>query len=218
MSVIILTDIIKTPVKTKIMSAEYTQIYAENLTKRLTALAIEKGYMDETFLDVEELSDLWTKLAPEYMVDAVPEISKYPVVSIAWACYFGLATASLWDLDWEKYEKIENLYDHIKSAKGFDHMDDYVTENIMIAGSNYAEKFDIEKREKLNSFIYEAANLVHTLIRKENIEPQSQHAFFVFAKTTEIFYKLGVSIALHILGYKYHKINTTSGQDNNVLN
>ena len=152
------------------------------------------------------------------MVDAVPEISKYPVVSIAWACYFGLATASLWDLDWEKYEKIENLYDHIKSAKGFDHMDDYVTENIMIAGSNYAEKFDIEKREKLNSFIYEAANLAHTLIRKENIEPQSQHAFFVFAKTTEIFYKLGVSIALHILGYKYHKINITYGQDNNVLN
>ena len=53
------------------------------------------------------------------------------------------------------------------------------------------------------------------MIRKENIEAKSQHAFFVFARTAEILYKHGVSIALHILGYKYHKVNISSGQDLN---
>ena len=79
---------------------------AENLTKRLTELAKERELMGEHFLDVEDLDEVWKKAAPEYMVDAVPEIAKYPIVAIAWASYFGLAAAILWDLDWEKYSKI----------------------------------------------------------------------------------------------------------------
>ncbi len=192
------------------MKGEYIKIYAENLTKRLMEFAKEKGYMDEMMLDVEELNEIWNKVAPEYMVDAVPEVTKYPIVSIAWACYFGMGAASLWDQDWEKYSKVASLYDEIRSKKGFDHMDDYVTEDIMLKGSNYEGKFDIEKREKINSFIYEAANIAHTLIRKENVEPQSEQAFYIFAKTTSIFYQLGVSLALFILGYKYHKVTISS--------
>ena len=60
--------------KIMIMNAEYTQIYAENLTKRLTELAKERELMGEHFLDVEDLDEVWKKAAPEYMVDAVPEI------------------------------------------------------------------------------------------------------------------------------------------------
>lgn len=197
------------------MSAEYTQKYAENLTERLLSLAKEKGFMGEHLLEAEELDELWKNVAAEYMADAVPEVPKYPIVAIAWSCFFGLAAGSLWDLDWEKYSKSPSLYEEIKKARGFDSMDDYVTEDIMMKGGNYVGKFDDIMREKLNSFIYEAASLAYTMIRKENIEPQSQHAFFVFAKTTEILYKLGVSIALHILGYKYHKVNISSGQDLN---
>ena len=65
------------------MKGEYIKIYAENLTKRLMEFAKEKGYMDEMMLDVEELNEIWNKVAPEYMVDAVPEVTKYPIVSIA---------------------------------------------------------------------------------------------------------------------------------------
>ena len=44
------------------------------------------------------------------------------------------------------------------------------------------------------------------MIRKENIEPQSPDAFYVFARSVKVLFKVGVSIALKRLGYKYQKV------------
>jgi hypothetical protein len=47
---------------------------------------------------------------------------------------------------------------------------------------------------------------VVTMIRNEQIEPQSQEAFLVFARSCRVMFKLGAAIELKHLGYKMEKL------------
>lgn len=168
------------------------------LEEHLTTLCTSKGVLDGDLYIVEELEDVWTKCAPEYMVDAVPEIAKYPTVAIAWAAYFGLGIASLWDANWDTHKESENLYKFIRDKRGFDCMDEYVTEELVAT--------DAKDGKLLADLIGDCSTLALTLIRKENIEAQSVEAFYLFADFTKVFFKLGVSLELYRLGYKYQKM------------
>ena len=46
-----------------------------------------------------------------------------------------------------------------------------------------------------------------TLIRRENIEPQSPMAFHVYARAIKVMYKIGAAIELKRLGYKFEQVN-----------
>ena len=59
--------------------------YEEGLRKTLIDFLTKEGMMDGRLLEVEELNEKWKTSAPSYMVDAVPEVAKYPLVAIAWA-------------------------------------------------------------------------------------------------------------------------------------
>jgi hypothetical protein len=59
--------------------------YEENLRKTLIDFLTKENMMEGQILEVEELNEKWKSSAPSYMVDAVPEIVKYPLVAIAWA-------------------------------------------------------------------------------------------------------------------------------------
>jgi hypothetical protein len=59
----------------------------------------------------------------------------------------------------------------------------------------------------LESTIRKAANTAQTMIRKEGIEPQSVMAFHLFARVVKVFFRLGVSLELRRMGYKYVKVN-----------
>ena len=63
---------------------------------------------------------------------------------------------------------------------------------------------------KIEDAVRRAAHTALSMIRKEQIEPQSVMAFHVFARTTKVFYRLGVSIALRRLGYHYVKVRLDS--------
>jgi hypothetical protein len=49
-----------------------------------------------------------------------------------------------------------------------------------------------------------------TLIRRENIEPQSPMAFHVYARAIKVMYRIGASIELKRLGYKFEQVNMPS--------
>ena len=74
----------------------FTEKLADTLVKQCTADKMLDGKM----LLVEELNEKWRTSAPEYMVDAVPQIAEYPSAAIAWACYVGMGAAVLWDKSW----------------------------------------------------------------------------------------------------------------------
>ena len=160
----------------------------------------EKNFIGEHLFDVEELDEKWIEMAPEYMVDAVPEIPKYPMVAIAWAAYLGMGMAALWDGDWEFYMNKKDLYKMFVSQRGFDEMDEYICEEFL------GLKKDSQEYKDLVNFYQDLAEKALTIIRKENIEPQSVDAFHIFARTEKIMYKIGVSVALKFLGYKYEKM------------
>ncbi|MDD2961561.1 MAG: hypothetical protein PHR45_05715 [Muribaculaceae bacterium] len=176
--------------------------FVENLTKELIKLCTQKGFLNNQFYNIDELNACWHKSAPQYMADAVPEIPHYPTVAIAWATFYGLAAGSLWDSCWETVKEKDDLYLYLRNARGFDCLDDYVIEDILkLLPENHT------RAKELTSLIQDCAEIALNLIRKEGIEPQSIEAFHMYAKTTETMFKLGVSLSLFSLGYKYEKLN-----------
>lgn len=175
--------------------------YEESLRKTLIDFLTKEGMMDGRILEVEELNEKWKSSAPSYMADAVPEIAKYPLVAIAWAMYEGMGVAVLWDKEWKRYEDKEDFHTMLTEPRGFDCMDEYITEILLChpLGSTEADKIE--------NLIRSTAERALSLIRKEQVEAQSVMAFHVFARTTKVMFELGVSVQLKRMGYNYVKVN-----------
>ena len=175
--------------------------YEESLRTTLTEFLTGQGILEGRLLEVEELSEKWRTSAPSYMVDAVPEIAKYPLVAIAWAMYEGMAAAVLWDKEWSRYEGVEDFHKMLTEPRGFDCMDEYITEVLLCLPLGSAEA------NKLEDLVRSTAERALSMIRKEQIEAQSVMAFHVFARTTKVMFDMGVAVELRRLGYNYVKVN-----------
>ena len=177
---------------------EYLQNFEKGLVEQLTKTLSEKNLLGGYTFEVEELGQMWHRCAPDYMADAVPQIAEYPLAAIAWAAYFGAGAAVLWDK--QDIKEDENTYLRLRDARGFDEMDEYVAYLMLDNGIKQA---DIDRVEDA---LRSAAQSAETAIRKEGIEPQSVMAFHIFARVVKVFFVLGVSVALHLMGYKYEKV------------
>lgn len=175
--------------------------YEEGLRKTLSDFLTKEGAMDGQQLEVEELNEKWRTSAPSYMADAVPEIGKYPLVAIAWAMYEGMGAAVLWDKEWNRYETTEDFHTMFTGPRGFDCMDEYITEVLL------CHPLGSPEAERLENLIRSTAERALSLIRKEQVEAQSVMAFHVFARTTKVMFEMGVSVELKRLGYNYVKVN-----------
>ena len=175
--------------------------YEEQLRTMLTERLTKEGWLDGGMLTVDELNEKWHAAAPSYMADAVPEIAKYPLVAIAWAMYEGMGIAVLWDKEWSRYEAVEDIHKMLTEPRGFDCMDEYITEILL------CHPLESEDAKRVENMIRSMAEMSQMLIRKEGIEAQSVMAFHLFARTTKVMFELGVSVALKRLGYKYVKVN-----------
>lgn len=175
--------------------------YEEGLRDALTKHLTEKKALDGRLLEVEELNEKWRTSAPSYMADAVPEIGKYPLVAIAWAMYEGMAAAVLWDKEWKRYADTEDFHKMLTEPRGFDCMDEYITEVLL------AMPLGSKDAEELENLIRSTAERALSLIRKEQVEAQSVMAFHVFARTTKVMFEAGVAVSLRRLGYNYVKVN-----------
>jgi hypothetical protein len=58
-----------------------------------------------------------------------------------------------------------------------------------------------EPHQFIESLILKLSSLAVTLIRREQVEPQSIMAFHVFARTTKVMFLIGAAIRLSQLGY-----------------
>lgn len=175
--------------------------YEESLRQALVKHLTEKGLLEGQLLEVEELNQKWHDAAPSYMADAVPEIAKYPLVAIAWAMYEGMGIAVLWDKEWNRYEGVEDIHTMLTEPRGFDCMDEYITEILL------CHPLGSEAAEKVEDMVRSTAEAAQSLIRKEGIEAQSVMAFHIFARTTKVMFEAGVSVQLRRLGYNYVKVN-----------
>lgn len=174
--------------------------YEEGLRKALTEHLTSHDALRERLIEVEELNELWRTSAPSYMADAVPEIVKYPLVAVAWAMYEGIAAATLWDKEWARYKDATDLHKLLTEPRGFDCMDEYITEVLVCLPLGSAEA------NKLEELVRSTAERALSLIRKEQVEAQSVMAFHIFARTAKVMFEAGVSVQLDRLGYHYVKV------------
>ena len=175
--------------------------YEESLRTTLVKRLTDAKWLEGQLLEVEELNEKWRSSAPSYMADAVPEIAKYPLVAIAWAMYLGMGAATLWDKEWNRYKDVDDFHKLMTEPRGFDCMDEYITEILLCLPLGSAEA------EKLEDMVRSTAEAAQLLIRKEGIEAQSVMAFHIFARTTKVMFECGVAVALKRLGYNYVKVN-----------
>ncbi len=178
---------------------EYLRLFEERLTENLIKLCTDAGMMGGCPITVDELDAAWHASAAEYMGDAVPNIGEYPLAAIGWACWFGMGAALMWDGKWDGNYNSTDMYDAVRSPRGWDEMDEYVTEEL------FGEKCGTAKADRLEDMVRSCARAAETAIRKEGVEAQSVMAFHLFARVAKVMYRTGVSIALHGLGYHYER-------------
>jgi hypothetical protein len=180
------------------MNTEYLQSFEAKLLNELMRLCHSKGMMGTQLLNSDDIDSRWRDLAPEYLADAVKEIAAYPTVSVAWTSYLGMAVACQWDRDWESTAKAP--YTSYYGSEGFDNMDEHVLEYEM------GLTLDCEDAEKLNEIIRLCGETTVTLIRHEQVEPQSPMAYHIFMRACHCMYRIGASLALTFLGYHFEKV------------
>lgn len=165
----------------------------------LLKLCTQYKVLEGTLLSTEDIDARWHEIAPEYVADAVPNIADYPTVAIAWAGYVGMAVAHLWDEDWAAHCKDE--YKSLYGPAGFDDMDENIVQKIL--------GFHLESQEAKNieQMMRRLGETALTLIRRENIEPQSPMAFHAFARAIKVMFRIGAAIELKRLGYKFEQVN-----------
>lgn len=178
---------------------EYFDTFEQNLQVEMLKLCTSLGALEGTLLASEDIDERWKEYAPEYMADAVPQVNAYPAAAIAWAGYVGMAVAHRWDEDWATYAA--EPYSALHGAQGFDDMDEHILQNIL------GLSLEDEQSQKIEDMMRRCANTAITYIRREEVEAQSTKAFYIFARTTRVLFRIGAAMELHRLGYKFEKVN-----------
>ena len=111
------------------MDIQYLIRLEEKMQDELLRLCTQRGALKGVLLSTEDIDEHWKILAPEYMADAVPEVAKYPTVSVSWAAYLGMAVAYGWDSDWENFLKFP--YQSYYGEQGFDDMDEHIVRDLL---------------------------------------------------------------------------------------
>ncbi|MBP3678854.1 MAG: hypothetical protein IJD32_04470 [Bacteroidaceae bacterium] len=181
------------------MDIQYLIRFEEKMQDDLLRLATTRGMLKGVLLATEDIDEQWKILAPEYMGDAVPQIAHYPTVSVAWAAYLGMAVAYGWDADWETFLKMP--YQSYYGEQGFDDMDEHIVRDLLRI------PLDSRTAKELEETIRQCGEKAVDLIRYEQIPPQSEMAFHVFARACKAMYKIGAAIQLKRMGYNFEKVN-----------
>lgn len=179
--------------------SDYLNKFEQRLRSSLRTIAISHGRLRpvasgaDNILESEDIMGYWHKVEANYMADAVPQIAAYPTVSVAWALYLGMAVAQHWDADWTSHS--DAPYESYYGDQGFDNMDDHIVRDILLMPLQRKEA------QSLISVVQSLAQETVSLIRHEQIEPQSKMAFYVFARACNAMYAIGAAMQLTSLGY-----------------
>ncbi|MBO5234963.1 MAG: hypothetical protein J6B27_04555 [Alistipes sp.] len=176
---------------------EYFDTFEQNLQVEMLKLCTSLGALEGTLLASEDIDERWKEYAPSYMADSVGQINTFPAAAIAWAGYVGMAVAQWWDCDWERYAA--EPYETLHGERGFDDMDEHIVRDILGIALETPEATKIE--DVMRSCAHSAMNI----IRREETEAQTTKAFYIFARTTRVMFRIGAAIRLKQLGYKFEK-------------
>ncbi len=151
--------------------------------------------VDEKLPECPDVEDMWPSVAEAYVPDGVREFADYPVVSLGWIMFVGMALALYWDVDWEKYSKKTGaeLYKELRDAKSYDNLDDYVLRDVL--------KLDDAEAEAVSKMVGECAARALSMIQHSGAEPGTPVALQTYMSALHALFSMGVDTELNALGY-----------------
>ena len=159
-------------------------------------LAMEE--VDERLPECPDVEDKWEEIAKSYLPDGIREFNDFPSASLGWMMYIGMAVAKFWDTEWDSYTKIDDLYVYMRDKRGYDSMDEYIREEVLLLSGN-----DYALMEKL---VGECASRVYNALRHQNIEPGTKEAFDAYVSCLHQLYLFGAAMQLKRMGYHMTKL------------
>lgn len=156
--------------------------------------------LDEMLPQCPDLEELWPAVRDAYVRDGVREYAEYPVVSLGWIMFVGMALAKYWDDDWEKYSKIggAELYLSLRDARGYDNLDDYVLRDVL--------GLDEKEAETVSAMAGECAARTYHLLNRSHIEGGTEEAARAYIAALHQLYLFGVYTELNAMGYHLAKM------------
>ena len=177
----------------------YMENFEEILRKDLHQFLLSMKEVDERLPECPDVEDKWEEIAKAYIPDGIREFQDFPSASLGWMMYIGMAVAKMWDTEWEIYSKIEDLYAYMRDKRGYDSMDEYIREEVLLL-----QGIDYTVLEKVTG---ECASRVYNALMHQHLEPGTKEAFNGYVACLHQLYLMGVAMQLKRMGYHMTKMN-----------
>lgn len=148
--------------------------------------------IDRHLPECPDIEDKFRAILEEYLHDGVREYNKYPVTSLGWMMFMGMAMAWMWDKDWANYSLQENYYQPLRDIAGYDDFDQTVLEILGYTGN---------KAEQITQRVARCAQRVFSTLNRADVEPGTQQAFNLYVAALRQLYNFGIAVELNALGY-----------------
>ena len=173
--------------------------FEEQLHQDLHQFLQSMKEVDERMPECPDVEDKWEEIAKAYIPDGIREFNDFPSASLGWMMYIGMAVAKFWDAEWEIYSKIDNLYAYMRDKRGYDAMDEYIREDVLLL-----QGVDYTALEKVTG---ECASRVYNALMHQRIEPGTKEAFDAYVSCLHQLYLFGAAMQLNRMGYHMTKMN-----------
>lgn len=175
------------------------QTFEEQLRQDLHQFLLSIEEVDEHLPECPDVEGKWEDMARAYLPDGIREFNSFPSASLGWMMYLGMAVAQMWDLEWETFSQMDDLYAHLRDKRGYDCMDEYIRGEVLaLSGEAY---------ESLEKLVGECASRVYNALRHQAIEPGTKEAFNAYVSCLHQLYLFGAGMQLKRLGYHMTKLN-----------
>lgn len=167
--------------------------FEEKVQKDLTTFLQQKGALDEVAPECPDVEEKWPYIGRAYLPDGAKEFQQYPVVSLGWMMFVGMAMAYYWDVDWEKNAPRTDFYEALRDTDGYDKLDETVVKKVL--------GYEGEAADKVIDLVAECASRVYNLLSHEQVENGSSEAFGCYVAALHQLYLAGMKMELNALGY-----------------
>lgn len=169
------------------------EAFENKVRESLESYLRQTGALDEVVPVCPDVEQMWGGIAQTYLPDGAREFNAYPVVSLGWMMFVGMAVAYYWDTDWERYADDPDIYPRLRDMRGYDNMDEAVVEDLL--------GYTGEAAEKVSGLVAACGARVNALLMREHVEPGTEEAFGCYIAALRQLYLAGMAVELNALGY-----------------
>ena len=172
--------------------------FAVRLLDNMHHYLVERGVVDGHLPECTDVETKWPAIAEAYLPDGAREFASYPIASLGWMMFIGMAIAKYWDSDWEKYSAADDMYTPMRDKRGFDNLDEYIMDEVLDVHGDAAED--------LQNLVGDSAERVKHELFALDVEPGTIEAFKAYVACLEVMYRMGMAVQLKTMGYHMTKL------------